>query len=716
MVKEIQAPAADVRNDGDDEETLHRIYIGGLHPHLLKASIVADRLKRMNGINIESIDHVLDDGTFFYVNALGDESLKLITKNYHNVKWKGCRLLVQKARPHFLKRLEMEREERRKRLSEKNVPVDDDDDDVEQEEQKESTTLPRRLRIRQKFGTEAHKVDTKPCQVDDWSTFTKVMNQMRKRRQRKSKTKEEKKDKTKAFYSRAIHLRFDDKHVTSPAFEAQDQAKISSEVEEAIEEKESTTSSDESTSSADEESAEESEEENEQEKHQSKTYEWSSEEESGSDEGSKADESAEKIIENIHDDEDTSLSAEAQPASPVVQQKFSDDEPDNRIKKMDTHDEANVPGGAYEWSSSDADSSDEDEYVGRKSGTLHKEIDLTAEFSAAITFGGSDEDEEQEEQIYTASKETDVNLKTDVDSNLSVLAQLFPEMTDTAAKNVIGTQQKPAPGWGEGLMQRYDPTKDVAPTEKDKTNEKLNDSDESSGDDSDSDNVDMKTGRGEESESDAADQNNDETEKGDVYDEAKLANVFREARNTGQAGAFQVSSMFGEVPEELRKEQEEESKNEQTNTDGAFSFNFDLASAPDEDKNKSSTGFSFGFDMGKAGEEAEAPNLSDAQPDKEEEDELGVGVQGIEEEVSPEPKKSTFRRRGMLPPSDVIDRFYNDFFAMHDGEAIMENPEAFRNDPQVSEDWNKRRQALTLDWKRKRKYAQSRIQKKMKFR
>ena len=43
-------------------------------------------------------------------------------------------------------------------------------------------------------------------------------------------------------------------------------------------------------------------------------------------------------------------------------------------------------------------------------------------------------------------------------------------------------------------------------------------------------------------------------------------------------------------------------------------------------------------------------------------------------------------------------------------------PRPFQYDDQDKQIWLKERETLTLDWKRKRKYAMTRIQKRMKFR
>ena len=74
------------------------------------------------------------------------------------------------------------------------------------------------------------------------------------------------------------------------------------------------------------------------------------------------------------------------------------------------------------------------------------------------------------------------------------------------------------------------------------------------------------------------------------------------------------------------------------------------------------------------------------------------------------------RRRGLMLPDSAVDHYYNKFFELNDGLAIQRDPDGFRNDEAVKADWHKERHALTQDWKRKRKFALSRLQKNNKFR
>ena len=70
-------------------------------------------------------------------------------------------------------------------------------------------------------------------------------------------------------------------------------------------------------------------------------------------------------------------------------------------------------------------------------------------------------------------------------------------------------------------------------------------------------------------------------------------------------------------------------------------------------------------------------------------------------------------------PTDVVDNIVESIFYGECNDAkqiLLDGPDKFRNSDYVKSKWIKERQSLTIDWKRKRKYAQTRIQKRMKLR
>ena len=178
---------------------IQRIYIGGIDPQRLTIDDVSSRLRRLvDVVSIEtpaskpSDDCFVNTGpSFFYLNARcppaeEDDTaesaatsakaspLQVLSKVYNNVKWKGCTLRVEEAKPHFLDRLRLEREERerkeRQEMEEDQQSEDAkasvDENDLAAEEAAPSVAnLPRNLRIRRRHGEEAFKVDTKPIDV-----------------------------------------------------------------------------------------------------------------------------------------------------------------------------------------------------------------------------------------------------------------------------------------------------------------------------------------------------------------------------------------------------------------------------------------------------------------------------------------------------------------------------------------------------------------------
>jgi hypothetical protein len=675
----------------EEEVKSERIYIGGLEPPQLRPSDVQKRLKSLDGIEIISV--AIDDSkTFYHITARplkNDDvtALAIVSKNYNNVKWKGCKLSVKGARPHFLDKLRKEYADRQPAA----VVVAAETKQTEPKE--EEKVVPRRLRIRQKYGEEAHRVDTKPCETTDWTSFTKIVSKMRQRRERKSKGTKE--DKTVSFYNRAVHMSFnDDGTAEAPPPLVHDNKGEASEIKFDSKAEKAAASSDESDDSDSDDS--DKEEEN---LLKSKHYDWSSDEGDSDEEADAAPSKADKVV--VAD-----IDVVAPKEKVVVADKAEDDEksqpeetPSNEPSKktFPNNDESN----GYEWSS-DEDGSEE-EIVFR---TVKAEQEPVSEFASAINFDEDDEDESDDEDVFPGiAVELDgptEDLEKDVATNLDVLSQLFPDLKQNVPKQ-IDPAEGVKPKWAATpTMQRYDPTKESAQQfeiKKDSADEESDSSSSaSSSDDSDDD---------EKPEPKPIEES--------VYHEAKLEEVFRNARDTGEAGGFQVSSMFGEQPDEL-KEKEKLAKPEEAPT-GAFSFNFELASAPAaaEEKASDDSKFSYGFDVV---DPADAITKTD-EPEKEKEDEVMATTVDEPPQPKPEPEDTAPvrpRRRGFLPPSEVVDEFYNKFFELNDGIAIQENPDGFRNNEEVKAAWKEERYTLTQDWKRKRKYAQSRLQKKYKFR
>jgi hypothetical protein len=202
---------------------IERIYIGGLDPSRgLTVEIVVSKLETVSGVEILSINDVPitktttkndtqhqqhfsiggggrlvvdDDGdtvdtrNFFYLEArrviivdnnetntaysdavaTTTSALELLAKQYNGVKWKGCNLRVESARPHFLQRLEEERA-----LCANNIPPVEMKKKKKEGEVAEGVDIKdvaivnnrRRLRIRKAYGEEAYHVDTYPHVIE----------------------------------------------------------------------------------------------------------------------------------------------------------------------------------------------------------------------------------------------------------------------------------------------------------------------------------------------------------------------------------------------------------------------------------------------------------------------------------------------------------------------------------------------------------------------
>ena len=176
-------------SNSNTNEKVERLYIGGLNPPKLTVDDVTKRLKSLSEIEILS----MDDGsnsqkqmrTFLFLDAklklsfknreTGLSAFDIISSQYHNVRWKGCRLIVEKARLPFLQRLEQERSDKKMNM----MIVESKDETT-----KEGSKIPRQLRIRRKYGEEAIKVDTKPREMENESHWKQCLQNIQKNEKR----------------------------------------------------------------------------------------------------------------------------------------------------------------------------------------------------------------------------------------------------------------------------------------------------------------------------------------------------------------------------------------------------------------------------------------------------------------------------------------------------------------------------------------------------
>lgn len=728
--------------------TVERIYIGGLDPPRLTGSEIVERLKALD-IDLTTLTGVDKNKPYVHIAAVSKNSdssaLEIISKNYNNVKWKGCRLSVKAAKPHFLERLEEERRQQQaeKQQQEQVETISHDKKEEDQEEKLEPSPkdaalrIPRRLRVRKKFGDEAYHVDTKPWSVDGWKYFNKALGKFRERAGKHAKSKLEDKKKSQASTSapivrgplmhRAVHIRFDTDNVVNKngGFDYDKVANDSGDSQ--SEDINSNSSSSDNDSLALSSSEDEANEKQDATKTK-QSYAWSDDDAS--------------------DDNysPSGASADADKRLPGVATKYSkhSEESDQGIQAADGE---KAKGGApetenkYQWSSGD-DSSGDDELAPQISGRPFKAVTTADEFSAGLDLGndksdsGSDDDENDREMGYDDHRAVyqtgGSDLTNDVRANLDVLSSLFPSMTETkpailrsddsgeddSRAEMKNVKTKSAYG-ALGMMPRYDPNHESAQKyeveeEKEAKNQSRGSTSENldggSGDSKGDNNTDAS--RSDSSDDDDASALNDNSKKEDdapqsvdstrtkdatdIYEEGKLEDVFREARN-----AWQV------------KTQEPVANEPGTSASGrGFSFGFDLGeptkkNGPPKDDNN--TGFSFSFDF--PGQEIENNSKMAVQNS----DEPSEDVYEENADTSKGQSESA-RRRGFRIPKDALEKYQSGFFACNEGSRIMEDLEGFKYNEQVKEQWKLERQTLTLDWKRKRKHAQSRIQKRMKIR
>jgi hypothetical protein len=180
--------------------SVERVYIGGFEAERLSGAEIVERLRSHLGDSVEIQGDVHFGSCYCHLNVTSKQEnvsgFEAIAKLYNNVKWKGCKLKVERARPHFLERLEEEREATRKS---KLAPETTAQDEATKQ------AIPRFLKIRQKHGEESWKVDTKPITVSDWKKFGKLRTKLH-------TSKKETTDEAKNIHRKrkpAVHLIFE---------------------------------------------------------------------------------------------------------------------------------------------------------------------------------------------------------------------------------------------------------------------------------------------------------------------------------------------------------------------------------------------------------------------------------------------------------------------------------------------------------------------------
>ena len=714
-----------------------RIYIGGLNPPRLSGRDILRRLKSLDAVEINSSSIAKEDDDasendyfesggkpYLHITATSkDESLSalsIIQKQYHNVKWKGCKLVVELAKPHFLDRLQQERIDREERKAEeaamKTIPKEPEiNTNVE-----ECSRIPRRLRVRKKHGDTAVHIDTKPWTVETWSRFHKARTKLKQREEKHNANLMEKSSRDEHFspsgplMHRAVHIRFTTEDSSStianhdryPSEKDDDVGGVISSDDS------SSSSSSLSDSDSDSESSNPSVTEKGAQSSTNQTpdkYEWSSDDDSDSD-----DSETPKATVNFD----------------------SKDNPNEGEAKKET----------YHWSTDEDSSSDEEEdgdhtkssFPSREKQQL-KLVSATQEFAAGFDDTPFDENEDKDsgdDDSYDFDRGANENFESDlvgdVSSNLNILSSIFPDMANTKPMNpdnedksanddegtsaISGTKKHNS---NLGFMPRFDPSaksseqyivEDEQPEEEtDLPSEDKSDQDEMSEEESDSD--------------DEKEEENDTKKKlpnvSTVYEQDKLENVFKTARDAWTAD---------QTPATASGNSEIDSKPSEKTSSFSFGFNLDDNKSEDvkkQETNESSptnNAFSFGFNLPEpeTQEKATVPAGNDdaTTEHKDSTDAQTEALASSTNDFDDESQKEDYvpRHRGLTLPDEDLRKYVDNFFGCNDGARIMQNPQEFMNDEKERAEWNSERQTLTLDWKRKRKYAVTRIQKRMKVR
>ena len=745
--------------------SVERIYIGGLDPPRLSAKDVMNRLESLDDIELGSTVTKQDDDdenhkSFFHLTAISKKptasALEIISKKYHNVKWKGCKLAVEAARPHFLERLE---EERRKRTEQNQRQqqqqlLRDKELTSNEEEQKvdpSTNTIPRRLRIRKKYGDEAYHVDTKPWSVDKWSFFDKALGKFRKRTEKhqttvmmkeRGKGTESQSTMPAPLMHRAVHIRFDAESsmarakgggdVSSLDDDEDDNAMLVVSSDEDSSSDENGNDDDEGTggSGSDSDSTSQSLENGKAViKAEKQAYAWSDDDSADDSEKEDNQESEnDDSAESLQSEEDEESEEQGTPELNTEKETLDDWDSvssESSNTSMSTEVDATKE---YNWSSDEISSDKENMITEQRKKQPLRPVSTADEFDAGLDLESGNSDGSDIEETASPQQIGGSDLVNDVATNLDILSSLFPGMADTKPRipheesgeenslsNKRHESNKSLHATEGIMMPRFDPNDKSTQkyvVEDDEIEENKNEATGTSkmpnAEDDKEVEVDVsgeESDEGDRSEHGGEEKNNSESgtdgdkkmriDRDNIYEESKLENVFRAARDAWQG-----------------KAQTKETSNATNQpTTGTFSFGFALGPNDDQELTTDKKGgeFSFAFDLPGQGSQNEIAESDIPRPSR-------VTDMDIDDEELARESQEAERRRGLLFPNEIIEKYRADFFACNNGNQIMNDLEGYRNDERDTQEWQSERQSLTLDWKRKRKHAQSRIQKRMKIR
>ena len=651
----------------DPKRHCQRIYVGGMNPS--RGLGVADVWQRLeaklsnpgDGVPKFQWSDVYRGSCYLQFTVSHDVTtepspLAIVKSWFHNVMWKGCKLVVDEARPHFLQRLQEERNSRQEVSLDSNATeISDSQDPINSSEPQ---PLSRYWRVRRGYcGEPIRHVDTQSCDVTSWSMFSRIRQRHCKQQEKdrirriellKSGTNMTVKEAQKrAYYNRSIRLKFTDDIVGS-AREGDHALSL-----------DAVSSSEQSLDNPDDNASNESLEYSDKIQNDAEKYVWSD------------DDTSSEESDTNQDDIPASVKPTVSPNN-------------NKTAEM----------GTYIWSDDD-DSSDVDvsNNLKKRKFSTHRDLD---EFESALDLthvNGQNADEVTDKD--NSSHPIDNDITKDVERNLSILAKLFPDtsrvppnphkaesMEDDQQPKIALSEPLTLSGWSaSGQMLRFDPSRP-------QSNSLLLNDDVSNIVGDPENVIDKSDSAPVTTEIDAANlvehkfieqsqihEEPDATTTKGVYEQKKLEQVFKEARE----GIPIVST-------------------DQTDAGAPFAFGFEVDDSEIPNEAPSSL-FSFNFGIG----ETSQALVGDGTVN-----EVGNTAQDVESNNPVYPRFPAFE----YPNESMLNEMVHSFYKMNDGERIMNDVDEWRNDPSVKDKWLKERLALTQDWKRKKKFALSKQQKR----
>jgi hypothetical protein len=731
-----------------NETVTQRLWIGGLNPPNLTSEMVQQRIKASFE---EKLDFLTFDDTFHhqqddknnthpkkYVTAWGEDAktfffltaktkrqyedqspspsimtpFELISKQYNNVKWKGCQIQVELAKLHFLQRLEIERkeaQEERERLesqqsssSSSPPPAAAAAATATNHNLLKSSTKIRHLRIKKQHGEEAYTVDTKPIETKNWKELNFNIKKQRtkykkheekliefrkdskKMRQRKNNHDHEPRQDengslslhSKVFLNRGIHLSFlDDNEI---------QANVPVNV-------------------------------------------------------------TKRGVDRIVDSRSGDSSSSSSVSEGDTSDQIDDNEPGFMVSQTSAAHSPNYHN-EYKWSDSDDESDDSEHSENNNIKNSHKHLthsnhNALSEFESAVEHESDIDVFHVDSNIAVEGGDGDGNeafesLEDDVLSNLNVLANIFPDvkMRRRNENTELDTKRIRIKNPATSLMQRYDPNANTAinfelenDENKDvgighdashedlnysKHHSRRNDDEDATSDAKDDDeSCDTKQStestipdKHESTNLEPKSENIDKpqlvkyNDKEQIYEQKKLESVFQQKRTGGGTTEFTLSSLFNfdtaqNVDKDLPIEDAKESENK------GFSFSFDLSKVETRDKNENKT---------------ETNKIHNVEPGSKSQTVNDVNDSGV---VSENAIVGLHYRNKLFYDMIELKNFEESFFSLNEGvdEILLMMDDANKKDEDGLK-WEEERKTLTLDWKRKQKYAVTKKYKKMKIR